>query len=385
MQKNTGGYRFKEPLNFGEGKLDSFHKMLAAGEDIATTHALFLRATPETVRLISEGGYNLVLDEELNVLQRYNDIVSNLDNKTVNSADVQWLKQENYISVSDCCVEWTGATVDGFHYSEVERLAKSGSLRCAGDCLLWEFPVDVFTAFRNIYVLTYQFEGSPLSSYMKVYNLPYEMLSVEQDAEKKYHLCSYKDDSERRKELRGLVSVYEGNLNDIGNKYNSLSVNWYESADAAQLKEVRSIMRRYRDRLKAPSSSIMWTAPKKGKISEKLTQRGFGFISKLSGEEQQLPDDSREKRKLQCFVACNARATNDFMERTNCLYLINRFPLLEVKNYFNARGCPIDDNIFSLSEMIQWIWRSAIRMGKSINLFIPSSRMRKLLLNWLDV
>lgn len=53
--KDTG-YRFKQPYNTGAGKLDSLHKLLAAGESVVTTHALFLMATSETVQLIHEGG-----------------------------------------------------------------------------------------------------------------------------------------------------------------------------------------------------------------------------------------------------------------------------------------------------------------------------------------
>ena len=34
--------------------------------------------------------------------------------------------------------------------------------------------------------------------------------------------------------------------------------------------------------------------------------------------------------------------------------------------------------------MVQWIWRSAIRDGNEVNLYIPSRRMRELLIGWID-
>lgn len=37
---------------------------------------------------------------------------------------------------------------------------------------------------------------------------------------------------------------------------------------------------------------------------------------------------------------------------------------------------------YALSEMIQWIFRSRIRNNESINIYIPSSRMRNLLQNF---
>lgn len=34
--------------------------------------------------------------------------------------------------------------------------------------------------------------------------------------------------------------------------------------------------------------------------------------------------------------------------------------------------------------MIQWIWRSAIRNGEEISLYLPSKRMRDLLTEWIE-
>ena len=40
--------------------------------------------------------------------------------------------------------------------------------------------------------------------------------------------------------------------------------------------------------------------------------------------------------------------------------------------------------LLALSEMLQWVWRSAIRDDKPINLYIPSRRMRELLIDWIN-
>lgn len=44
----------------------------------------------------------------------------------------------------------------------------------------------------------------------------------------------------------------------------------------------------------------------------------------------------------------------------------------------------MDVKRWALSEMIQWIWRSAIRDGEDIYIYIPSERMRNLLSDWID-
>ena len=52
-------------------------------------------------------------------------------------------------------------------------------------------------------------------------------------------------------------------------------------------------------------------------------------------------------------------------------------------NFFIKRGTNIDQDRYALSEMIQWIFRSAIRKGKPIDIYIPSQRMRELFKKWL--
>ena len=43
----------------------------------------------------------------------------------------------------------------------------------------------------------------------------------------------------------------------------------------------------------------------------------------------------------------------------------------------------MEEDAYALSELIQWIFRSAIRDGKEIWLYIPSKRMRNLLIDWI--
>ena len=87
---------------------------------------------------------------------------------------------------------------------------------------------------------------------------------------------------------------------------------------------------------------------------------------------------------LTSFLEMTARATNLYSDRDSCAYLINRFENPVIKQYFRKNGLDVNDNIFALSELIQWLFRSAIRKGKPINLYIPSKRMRSLLTAWLN-
>ena len=83
------------------------------------------------------------------------------------------------------------------------------------------------------------------------------------------------------------------------------------------------------------------------------------------------------------FESCNCRATNKHRNRSNIAYLVNRYIDPNIVQFFVGHNIRVDEDGYALSEMLQFIWRSAIRDGNQVNIYIPSSRMRKLLCNWI--
>ena len=65
------------------------------------------------------------------------------------------------------------------------------------------------------------------------------------------------------------------------------------------------------------------------------------------------------------------------------MYMLNKYPSPEIEKYFNRLGVPIDKDVYAKNELTQWIWRSGIRNGKPIKLYLPSSRMRNLFYDWM--
>ena len=45
---------------------------------------------------------------------------------------------------------------------------------------------------------------------------------------------------------------------------------------------------------------------------------------------------------------------------------------------------PVDKDLWALSNMVQFVFRSRLRKGEPINLYVPSKRMRELFLKWLE-
>lgn len=380
--------RFRQPHPYGKSKIEALRDLLADGADIATTHALFWMVTPEIIQLIHEGQYTLILDEELETLRKYNDVVSNMGDKAVSAKTVAWLIGKGYLSINpeNYQVEWHDTWPEDYCFFEIGRLAKDGCLRCIDNTLYCEYPIEAITAFENVFVLTYLFEGSALAAYLKTHGLSYTKMSASNEGQAS-RLCPYNDGAEIRAAIASLINIYDGRLNHLGNKVNAFSVTWLEERSKKEIEQIKNAMRSYRRFVGATTSTnVMWTTIKKKGTHEKLEKtRGFKYIRPLSSDEAKLPDAEKEKRlaKVRCFVPCNARATNNFKDRTILMYLINRYPQPNIEKYYSRLGYSVNEEVFALSEMIQWIWRSAIREGKPINIFIPSSRMRRLLKIWL--
>lgn len=55
-----------------------------------------------------------------------------------------------------------------------------------------------------------------------------------------------------------------------------------------------------------------------------------------------------------------------------------------LKQFFVSKGIHSDDTEYALSEMLQFLFRSAVRDGKRVDIYIPSKRMRDILEDWLN-
>ena len=169
--------------------------------------------------------------------------------------------------------------------------------------------------------------------------------------------------------LKELINICEDDkLNGIGKakdkRSNPLSKSWYDNQYAKKLDGMKVLKNNttnfFKNICKSKSEDNMWTTFK-------------DYISKCKGEGY-----------TKGFVACNARATNDYKHKKNLAYLINSFNNPRVLQFFIQRGIEIDEETYALSELIQWMFRSQLRENKPINIYIPSERMRNLLKNWLN-
>lgn len=380
--KDCTSIHFMEPVNLGAGKQKSLKHLLADGCNVVATHSLFLGADGEIEELLQTGDYILILDEVLDVLQPFNQA---FPASKVKKGDIALMLQKNMITVDEFgLVSWTDhGNYTDFVYNEVELLAKAGNLVCVDDALfLCRFNPNIFRLFRDVYILTYQFSGSILRAYFDFYGIPYTSRSIVRD-KKGYRIADFSDDSAERQKLKDLVNIIgDDKLNEIGSRYNALSRSWYRNADAERKKSIKNnINNLLKNKLGSVSSDrVMWTCFKDD--YSLLVGQGYKYIRRLTKEDNKLSEQN--KAKLKCFVPCNARASNDYADRDVLFYLLNRYPDPEICKFFGRKGVELDRDQYALNEMLQWIWRSAIRNGKHIDVYIPSRRMRQLLTDWIE-
>lgn len=403
--KTCGGTykRFREPTYLDGTKIDSFNRLLSECRDIAVTHTTFLNATNETLELIRSGEYTLIVDEVLDVVESFNNIqsVEDTPRQKVTKDDVEFLLNHDIIQIrEDCRVIWNDKEYSNeLKFSEVERLAKLDRLYCvSNNFLVTVFPPEVFSYFKEIYILTYMFSGSLFKYYLDLFDIGYEVKTVnEVESRKILTAYSKEQDGIFREHCKELITICD---NDRMNRYRrgTLTKTWYAGCGKEGLNTLKNNLnnyfKRYLKNAKASNGDIMWTCFKE--YEDKLKGSGYIRSRNMTNDEKNLPKKEMDdlKKKLSCFVPCNARATNNYKDRWALAYCIDmRFhPMIRkmftVRNEerINRGAEPInpDEDLYSLSSLIQWIFRSRIRENQPITIYIPSKRMRELFAAWMD-
>ena len=149
-------------------------------------------------------------------------------------------------------------------------------------------------------------------------------------------------------------------LNASGKEPFSLSVSWYEKNIKSYAEGIKNnLYNFFRNKSKTPSNKNLWTVFKDYK--KQLQGKGYA----------------------KSFLSCNARATNAYSDRTAVAYMCNIFFNPILKNFFESKGVRIEEDKWALSEFLQFMFRSGIRKGEHIRIYIPSLRMRNLLKRWM--
>lgn len=361
IRKECANLHFVEPSDklreHGFKKSNHTMALIEGGYNISTTHQAFKGYTPATLEHIKEKGYTLIIDENVDILEEFK----------YHPTDLQVLVDAGYIKEENGIYSLAKEGYDGVALKEMMYLLKSRELIKIEDkvdqMFFWALPPDLLTAFKDVYILTYLFDCQSLKYFMDIYQIPYTYIGIERTDDGGYRFGKYPGYiPEYVYHLKDKIHIlHNPRLNSVGDNYYAMSKSWFERGGDGVKQLKRNIDNYYNNIWRdVPANRRMW-----GSYN--------GEMSKVKG-----------KGYTKAFVTFNTKATNEFKDRDCLVYVANLFMNVNEKKFYAKHGIEVNEDIYALSIMIQWIWRSAIREGNEVNLYIPSRRMRTLLMNWID-
>ena len=362
----------------GQGsKSQDFLNLILSDANIVSTHALFSRMTDEIIEALLSRNYSLYLDEVFQTVAKWSikEGAERIIAEKTTRDDINSLIAKEYIRVrEDYSIEWFDEIYGLSHYEHLKSLADRKMLYYVdGTLLLWVFPSEVFqpNVFDEIYIFTHQFSMQLQSYYCRYFDIPYDL----------YHLND------------------QGIELTVGNGYNPIETKWKEAVrkniailDIPSLNKIGSCYHDGNGHYHATALSKGWYDRSTSLIPTLKKNMINYFINVTSSKANQrlwtcykddLPDMASKNISGRYWIPVNTRSVNEWGDRDVVAYMINRYADPFFAKFFAKKNIQMDQDGFALSEMLQWIFRSAIRNDKSIKIYIPSERMRNLLIGYL--
>jgi len=379
---------------------------------IAITHALLvLVSRNEYVNsLFKAKGYSLFLDETIDLINPYNG---------VKQGDFMLWKKEGKLKVHEPngLVEWLysdeyskemSTSFDRFAL-DTQRLtihchiAEGKSLNSKGRLSIVEVESpSIFYQFNRVILATYQVEHSLFDAYLQLKGIARkECTDI---------VCNK---STTKESIRSRITMYD-KFNDKF-KGKALSSTWWGKAKGTKasvdyeddgtknictkddIKLINAVIRNIGDTngCRGDASLLGFTVParKIGKSTDPMSIYPRGYPHTVCYVQTSTHEDGTEisialketDKSKSAYIPCNARASEDYKNKVVMVHAYNRFPLTPVTSYLSGKGVVFSSEVFALNELLQWLWRSAIRSDQEITVSILSERMRNIFLSWLNL
>ena len=341
-------------------KCEHTAELIKNGRNIATTHRSFTKYTQAMLDDIKANGYTLIMDENFDILEK----------TFVHSGDVKLLVESGYLSEKNGEYALERDDYSGIAFRDfLETMSMRGSAIHQGkdggmaDLYYWLLPPELISSFSDVFVLTYMFKGQSLYNFFKIYDFDFEYIGVKKDENGVYR---FGKPNEYIPEYVGTIKdklhiMDNEKLNKIGSGTHALSMSWYQRGGENV------------ERMRKNIFNLMHNIWKGVGFKEKMWSSFSTFEHKLGG-----------RGYTKAFLPFNSRATNEYSGCKYLIYAVNIYMNVGDKCFYQSKGIEVSDDLYALSTMVQWIWRSAIRNGEEVYLYLPSRRMRDLLTGWIE-
>lgn len=346
-------------------KMSNLIRLFEEGKSIATTHTLFKMLNKDVLKILKNNNYVLIIDETLDVIEQVGVTSKDLDTIINAFADVD---ETNKLT-------WKDKNYKG-KFESYKQLADTDNLYLYKDkdgnavTLFWQFPHQIFSVFRETWILTYMFDCQLFAMYLKSCGYTYQKYSIDSQSQLTTYQFNRLD--------KNLFSILQGDAyNAFGDGRTALSKAWVKRKANGESIATNAEITRSKMYGLCRNGCKAWNI-KQIKAKDMIWTTYKDSVLKGSETGIYLPSYKAS------WIPLNSRATNKYNDRHYILYGCNLFfnPLL--KQYFQQQNITVDEDNWALSMLVQFVCRSAMRRGEKVYLYIPSSRMREMFMDYLE-
>ena len=343
-----------------DNKSDSLRQLLLDNKNVVTTHALY----GIVGQLAWEGclkDYDIIIDEVL-------DVVGQVDGVSETSWKLLYIDSGfaevdvgGKVLPTAKWEEYVGRVSDTLN-TNLYALAQRDSLHVVdGSFFLKCLPPPLLQSGRTITIYSYLAEGSMMLAYLNKLGISYR------------HQRDISEDRQFRAKAKKLITIKSiPALEDTAFSY-SKQTGTKGKVDRNKL-VAKSLMNiRHRELRDTSLDKVMVTCAK------------LNWYLKGNSDKPKPNAFSKDSRMFKArWVANTTRGTNDYIQVRTAIYLWDQH-----MNPYICRWLGIDKDAkandrYATTELVQWLYRSAVRNGEPITLYMPSNRMRVLLAAWLN-
>ena len=352
----------KDALEANANKGDQLEKLLVAKKSVVITHKLY-----EKAGRLADGGllrdYSVIIDEVPNT-------ISALPAVKPESMKEIYL-DKGFLEMSPTAeLRVTQKWIDGYDkFSDTLRSSIFNASLGRGlfydgkGNLITSIPVSLFDYAGSVTVLTFLSSGSLLTKFLELNGLKYETKTVPGA------LRAFRERALSLLTIQALPALEKVPYSYSKQKTYTVSSKPARTTATAlkNLKQRQLVDIDPGNILLTCSKSAWYKSSRRGDID--VTRPGpFAKNSRLFSKAN--------------WIANTTRGTNNYSHCTHLIYLFEQNVNPVLMNWMKVNDAEFRQQ-YAVTEMIQWIWRSQIRNGLPVTVYMPSKRMRDLLTSWL--
>ena len=353
----------KEAIEANVNKGEQLEAMLVAKKSVVITHKLYERAG----RLADVGlleDYSVIIDEVPNTIKVLQTVKpKSMEEIYLNKGFLE-MSPTAELRVTQKWVDGYGDFSDTLRSNIYNASLGRGLFYDGKGNLISSIPVSLFDSVGSMTVLTFLSSGSFLTKFLEQNKVKYETKIVPSALQK------FKDSARKLLKIEDFPA-----LEKVPYSY-SKQITYTVSSKPARTTATALKNLKQRQLADIDPCNILVTCVKG--VWYKRSRRDDIDVTKPGA----FAKDSRLFSKVS-WIPNTTRGTNKFSHCTHLIYLYEQNTNPVLMNWMKVNDTEFR-NQYAVTEMIQLIWRTQIRNGLPVTVYMPSKRMRSILVNWLN-